>query len=384
MLKRKLRKRQAAKAPAPVTAPGATVVGVFPHARRNPFQRMLYADPGSHDVDIVMLSRPEELVTVAAGRPAIAHYHWVHSLFDGMKSPRAVAKAAKQFIAHLDAQKAAGTGIVWTLHNVMSHRSRWPEEELMVREALAAKADVIHVMNPNSAAMTAPLYRLNPERIQHVPHPSYFGVYPVYQAREVARRSLGLKDGDIALLFFGMIEPYKGLRTFLAALDKLQERLDGRVRALIAGRPSDKDFLTEVEETVRKRNDIHLHAEAVDDQSVQTWFRAADIVMCPYPRGLNSGVAQTAISFGRPVVASAGLVPTLPNIPGAVSVFDPSAPETFVEATLAAVKASARPELEGELLEWAARLAPESVSRRFFAMLETAGLLPSGDQERKA
>ncbi|WCL55133.1 glycosyltransferase [Gimibacter soli] len=384
MLKRKLRKKPVAKASAPVATPGATVLGVYPYARRNPFQRMLYADPGCHDVDIIMLARPDELEAIAAGRPAIAHYHWVHSLFDGMKSPRAVAKAAKQFIAHLDAQKAVGTGIVWTLHNVMSHRSRWPEEELMVREALAAKADIIHVMNPDSAAMTGPLYRLDPERVQHVPHPSYFGVYPAYQARPVARRSLGLKDGEIALLFFGMIEPYKGLRTFLASLDTLQDRLGGRVRALIAGRPSDKDFLAEVEETVRKRNDIRLHAEAVDDQSVQTWFRAADIVMCPYPRGLNSGVAQTAISFGRPVVASAGLQPTLPDIPGAVSVFDPSAPDTFVTATLAAVKAAARPELEAELLEWAARLAPESVSRRFFAMLETAGLLPSDDRENKA
>src|SRR5690606_13968506 len=49
---------------------------------------------------------------------------------------------------------------------------------------------------------------------------------------------------------------------------------------------------------------ITLVDEYVPDEKVNLYFSAADVVVLPYLRASQSGIAHIAMSFGKPVVVS--------------------------------------------------------------------------------
>jgi len=59
---------------------------------------------------------------------------------------------------------------------------------------------------------------------------------------------------------------------------------------------------------------ISLYLRYIEDNEVQVFFNACDIVVLPYLNILTSGAAVLALSFGRPVIApDKGCIPELLN-----------------------------------------------------------------------
>jgi len=103
-----------------------------------------------------------------------------------------------------------------------------------------------------------------------------------------------------ALLFFGRINAYKGLRYFVDAV--LQLRAKGLcVNGVIAGRGGD---LAANRAVIEAHDCFELHDEFVSRAKVQRLFTRAQLVVMPYIDATQSGVAAMAIGFGRPVVAT--------------------------------------------------------------------------------
>lgn len=123
-------------------------------------------------------------------------------------------------------------------------------------------------------------------------HPVYDQYLSTGLSRENARRSLGLSERSIALLFFGLVRNYKGFDILLEAMDQLPEKYV----LLAAG----EDY------TGRKYHSKRLirHEGFVPDSQVGTWFNAADIVVLPYRSASQSGIAQIALAFGKPMVVT--------------------------------------------------------------------------------
>ncbi len=279
------------------------LLAYYPKVKRNPFLQMLYSEAPANGYACVPLSSPAEVSQAPAGVPVLIHYHWLHRIFDGLKSARAARKAAKNFIEHVKAQKAAGVTIIWTVHNILSHGAKFPMEEQWLCDEFAMLADHIHIMNPATARLCEPYYHLPAEKLFHVPHPSYVGVYADDITKEEARAALGLQTSDKVFLLFGAMIPQKGTRHFLAGLDALREKVGPGLRVLIAGRPGGKKYMKEIQAFAEAHTDILVHPEHIEDERLQIYFKAADVVVCPYIMGLNSGVMLTAASFGRPAVA---------------------------------------------------------------------------------
>ena len=63
---------------------------------------------------------------------------------------------------------------------------------------------------------------------------------------------------------------------------------------------------------------ITLVDEYVPDEKVNLYFSAADVVVLPYLRASQSGIAHIAMSFGKPVVVSevGGLKESMANYEG--------------------------------------------------------------------
>lgn len=111
-----------------------------------------------------------------------------------------------------------------------------------------------------------------------------------------------------ALLFFGRINAYKGLRYFVDAI--LELRSQGyAVKGIIAGRGDD---LAPNRATIDANDCFELHEEFVSRAKLHEFFHRAQLVVMPYTDATQSGVAAMAMGFGRPMVASCvGSIPEM-------------------------------------------------------------------------
>ena len=118
-----------------------------------------------------------------------------------------------------------------------------------------------------------------------------------------ARGRLGIDAATPVLLHFGLLRPYKNVPHLVStfAHAALPDAL-----LLIAGKPFDDQVRGEVETAAADVAGVRLELRYIRPDEVQLFFLAADLVVLPYQRILNSGAALLALSFARPV-----LVPTM-------------------------------------------------------------------------
>lgn len=141
--------------------------------------------------------------------------------------------------------------------------------------------------------------------------------------RKEARKKLGLKPDQKALLFFGLVRDYKGLDILLDACELLPEEF----RVIAAG------------ENYTKRAFISPRLlwenSFIPDCDVGIWFNAADIVVLPYRRATQSAIAQIALAFRKPMVVTdkGGLAETVDCGKTGI-VADQATPESLAEAIM--------------------------------------------------
>ncbi len=112
-------------------------------------------------------------------------------------------------------------------------------------------------------------------------------------------------DGEqdvLNLLFFGFVRPYKGLKYLLMAAAALK---DMKLRVVVAGDfdGSAPEYL-EMVERLQIGDRVEIHDEYTPDGEVQKYFDACDAVVLPYIDATQSGIAQIAFGFGKPVIAT--------------------------------------------------------------------------------
>jgi len=120
----------------------------------------------------------------------------------------------------------------------------------------------------------------------------------------VARERLEVLADAKVILFFGFVRKYKGLHTLLYAMPSILEA-EPDVRLVVAG-----EFYEE-EQTYRKEIEdlgitdrVTVYADYIADDKVAEVFSAADVVVQPYLSATQSGVAQVAFGFDRPVITT--------------------------------------------------------------------------------
>jgi D-inositol-3-phosphate glycosyltransferase len=123
-----------------------------------------------------------------------------------------------------------------------------------------------------------------------------------------AKRQLGIKNDEKAILFLGRIKPYKGIEHLLAAFQLLVKR-DSTYRLIIAGEPhkGSESYLDEIRRIVTRdfgEAEVVLHFQFIPDEKMELYLKAADVLVLPYKDIFQSGVLFLAYGFGLPVVAT--------------------------------------------------------------------------------
>jgi len=138
-------------------------------------------------------------------------------------------------------------------------------------------------------------------RYKKVPHP----VYEIFGARlgkKDARAALNIRDERV-ILFFGYIRPYKGLHVMIDAMKELKKSL--RVKLLVVGEYYDDEeqYRWHISDA-QVRDVVDVVSDYVPNEMVGKYFSAADAVMLPYLSATQSGIAQIAYNFDKPVIAT--------------------------------------------------------------------------------
>lgn len=139
-----------------------------------------------------------------------------------------------------------------------------------------------------------------------VPH----GVYDIFNltgvSAEHARSKMGQAGSkDFMVLFFGHLEPRKGLLPFLEAAEALKD--EAGLKFVLAGGSSlasHAPLYAQRLEAARSKPNVIVHDRRIAFEEVENYFAACDVIALPYLEGTTSGVLKLALAFGKPVVAT--------------------------------------------------------------------------------
>jgi glycosyltransferase involved in cell wall biosynthesis len=195
-----------------------------------------------------------------------------------------------------------GIGMAVTVHDVLPHYPRaWSKAEYGFYYR-SFKRVVVH----SDAALEGVRALGVKCDVLTVPH----GAYDIFNLTGVgqkdARQYIGqIAETDFVVLFFGHLEPRKGLMPFLDAAEAMQAT--SYFKFVLAGSSSLGSHAPEYAarlEAARSMPNVLVHDKRIAFEDVENYFSACDVVALPYLEGTTSGVLKLAFAFGKPVVAT--------------------------------------------------------------------------------
>lgn len=183
---------------------------------------------------------------------------------------------------------------------------------------------------------------LNGNRIQHkiIPHHIYINSYPNNITKSDARKKLKIRNNYFVVLIFGSIR-FKEEREFL--LELLRNTSHKKTIYLIPSwlpafkgqglKSKLRSFYYTLKLTkLNFRKNIRASDQFIQDHDVQTYFNAADIILIPRIKGLNSGNVSLGFFYKKVVVG-----PNTGNISAELHesgnpVFEPGSIQSLQEA----------------------------------------------------
>lgn len=181
-----------------------------------------------------------------------------------------------------------GIKTVFLCHNLYDHDSKGIKQKISKKLLTMSDAYIVH-----SADEETLLNEVFPNK------PVFRRLLPIYAQFPKATKRLK-KRGDLELLFFGFIRPYKGLDVLLKSLSQF----DRDVYVTIVG-----EYWGEKAEINQKiaatgYENITARIEYVTMEEAANYFEQADVVALPYLSATGSAVLAVAYHYGVPVIAS--------------------------------------------------------------------------------
>jgi glycosyltransferase involved in cell wall biosynthesis len=284
--------------------PAPATVFTFPNWKDNPYLAMLQLEARARGRYMAGTIDVNELIAELSDLRSrhLVHLHWTSPITenatdhaDAERRVASVVSAVKKAVAH-------GRIVVWTVHNVLPHDSRYPDAARHLHRELSESVSSIHTLSRQTSSAVSEEFVIPPDRETVIPHSSYHGVYGALLPRRDAKAALGASTAATSILFFGQIRPYKGLENLLGAVDRLVETEPAdSFQLLVAGKPSPeaRELLLAMEHAPVA---VTSALRFIEDAEVSTWFSAADVVVAPYRHILNSGTMHLAATFGVPTV----------------------------------------------------------------------------------
>jgi glycosyltransferase involved in cell wall biosynthesis len=204
-------------------------------------------------------------------------------------------------IAHL-IRRDTRTKVAIICHNVMPHEGGGIFDRRLAMTVLRRGDALIVHSEQDRYKLLALLPQAHVVKAQH---PSYAELAPQTDrsAANALRQTLGIAADTPVLLFFGFVRPYKGLEYLIQALPHIRQAIPAHL--LVVG-----EFWTAPEFYERYAREFGVEQQItfinryVPNEELGPYFDMADVVVLPYVSATQSGVAQLAFGFNKPVIST--------------------------------------------------------------------------------
>jgi len=196
------------------------------------------------------------------------------------------------------AKKKSGCKVLFICDNVIPHEhtpidralTSWllKAGDLFMVQSKSVERDLLSVIKN-------PKYRL-------VRHPVY-EIFGKSIDKSEARKKLGIREDENVALFFGYVRKYKGLHGLLDAMRKVLGIVN--VKLMVVGEfyDDEKPYLQQIEKLGLADN-VVVVGDYVPNDEVAKYFSASDVIVLPYVNATQSGIAQIAYNFNKPVITT--------------------------------------------------------------------------------
>jgi len=152
------------------------------------------------------------------------------------------------------------------------------------------------------------------DKIVVIPHGSDLPKNVLTRIGQATRRSIGLNDGNVAVLVFGYLSWYKGSDWAVRTLGNIARKYpDLKLKLVLAGGESPtlketgsyKAFSGKLQNLLKSNCKCTITTGFVPEAKVGNLFSAADLVVFPYRTKMSaSGALSIAWQYGKPVLTS--------------------------------------------------------------------------------
>jgi glycosyltransferase involved in cell wall biosynthesis len=189
------------------------------------------------------------------------------------------------------------TTVIAICDNVIPHEHR-PGDTVFTKYAFAFTDAYIVMSDAVEKDLHAMVKR---PRYEKAAHPVY-EIFGAAVPKTDARARLGIGSGNV-MLFFGYVRKYKGLHTLIDAMALVPRDL--HLTLLVVGEyyGDEQEYRTHIA-AAGVEDVVRVHSDYVPNERVADYFCASDAVILPYLSATQSGIAQIAYQFNKPVIAT--------------------------------------------------------------------------------
>ncbi len=255
-----------------------------------------YVGGGTRSQSLNVLGLPFVLVAARLRGARLLHVHWLFPFGLHWAAGRRLLDWIPDALlgAVLRTARLLGLRVVWTVHNVVPHAPVFGDDAGARRRLLAASDLVIVHGRPALAELR--------RRVGDPPG----AVRVIRLGPFAAPRPRVVRRASRRVVFFGRVEPYKGVEELLEAVALLPP--DCPLRLTVAGRCPDPALRGRLERRAgRLDGRVELRLEHLPEPELEALLAAADAVVLPFRDVTTTSSAAHAAALGVPVV--------LPDLP---------------------------------------------------------------------
>lgn len=136
------------------------------------------------------------------------------------------------------------------------------------------------------------------------PHPTYNAFKIQNLSLLEARSILKIDEQKKVLLFFGFVREYKGLKYLLEAMPQIKKSVQNTELWVVGDFGDNKQEYFDQITHLSIEDNVKIVEGYIADGEVEKYFAACDLVVLPYTSATQSGIAQIAFGFEKPVLAT--------------------------------------------------------------------------------
>lgn len=269
----------------------------------NPFQQQLMRFLQGNGLKVCTAPSRRFFATwraVRQHRPNIVYFDWIQSFIIGRNLPVTLLKCFTFALEILYLTKIRRIPVLHTLHNLRNHGKRQVGIERRMYRFFLRHCTRIRVYSPTTITKARRLFGIPTDHFRVIQDVPFHYFYPNNSGFAESRNHLGMDESAFVYLFLGMVKPYKGLETLIAAFRKLE---DPQLRLVIAGISDSPEYARQIQHLADGDLRITYQNQFIAIKNVQYYLNAAQVVVLPFRNVEHSGSMDLALSFGKPVIS---------------------------------------------------------------------------------